>query len=65
MMEMRPMYIGGQWELLPRVMYFDKHPPQVTQFCYRINGVIYSTRSKEFIDMFNAEKLWYQLQNSK
>ncbi len=54
----------NDWRPMSKVMYYDPDPPLVRNFHYRINGIVYTKRSEEFIKVFNAEKLWYRLQNS-
>ena len=53
-----------QWRPLMIAMYYDKKPPQVRNFLYRINGIVYTERSEEFLSAYKAEVFWWKLQNA-
>ena len=53
----------NNWELIPSWFMVRPDAPLVRRFNYRINGIVYTENTPEFIEAYNKELLWRRLQN--
>ena len=51
---------SDKWRYYPKFLYCG-NPPKVVDLDYRINGVVYRSRTNEFIEAYQKEIMWEKL----